>query len=853
MPNRSGFSELRVVIVLAALLIALPARADVQCNITAPTLEDLRARAQAVHEAQRRASESRTPLPARAAWMSVDELRASPALRTNPSARANGGALAEEGAWQPGFGLPSLDRYALTAIEYHDELIVAGSLRSAGSVEVDGIARWTRDGWASLGNDVGYVSALTILDDRLIVGSFDGTVWAWDGRTWTRFPENSFIQLEAVTVHDNRIVAAGGMGGQSGRVLMFDGQQWTPLGADFDDVVTSVGVFRGELIAGGRFLHSGGTTCAYVARWDGASWVALGAGIDIAAYGEVGVLREYKDRLIVGGWLESCSGVPTPGLASWDGQQWGPLAGAPRAAYVYDVLDQGGRLYVAGQFEGSMSSVVVWDGSTLIDTEPLWPWTVGLAQFGSRLAAVGGFTTAGLCPASRSVVSAATLGEQGWDGLERWDPTMHGLASNVGAAMITGLTVYRGDIIASGDFQLAGAPPSWGGRVGVVRWDGGQWHELGSGLSCYTSVARVVGADLIVAGGTIGTSPEGFIHGAARWDGAQWHPMGQGLDGLVFALAEYKGRIYAGGEIRVGATGKATTLAVWNGVEWSEVPGAPDSAVINTARVYALEVHQGLLYVGGTFEGSGDIVSPNVLAWDGAAWHAVGAGVPGEVRALQSYQGELYAGGSLFHDQGSWDGLARWDGTSWRGLGLRYEWVSMLGRYGSKLLVGGWAIDDFAPGSKGLVTWDGKEWRGFGTGLNGTPLASCQRGADLFVGGDFSRAGDQPSFGIAQWTGPAPVPDPSVSRVAMSARSVVATGDVARISYSLPQPGRARLVLFDVTGARVVTLFDGEFPAGQNDFEWQPGSPAAYPKSGVYFLLLTSGQESASAKIVFAR
>ena len=92
MPNRSGFSELRVVIVLAALLIALPARADVQCNITAPTLEDLRARAQAVHEAQRRVPNRGRRFP-RAAWMSVDELRASPALRTNPSARANGGAL----------------------------------------------------------------------------------------------------------------------------------------------------------------------------------------------------------------------------------------------------------------------------------------------------------------------------------------------------------------------------------------------------------------------------------------------------------------------------------------------------------------------------------------------------------------------------------------------------------------------------------------------------------------------------------------------------------------------------------------------------------------------------------------
>ena len=44
-----------------------------------------------------------------------------------------------------------------------------------------------------------------------------------------------------------------------------------------NDAVTALAVWNGQLVAGGRFTQAGGdTNAACLAKWDGASWSALG-------------------------------------------------------------------------------------------------------------------------------------------------------------------------------------------------------------------------------------------------------------------------------------------------------------------------------------------------------------------------------------------------------------------------------------------------------------------------------------------------------------------------------------------------------------------------------------------------
>ena len=855
-----------LLLVIAAFTVAVPAAADTQCATPVLSLDDLRAWARATSDgdhlshlrAARALAAAQSPGSGPGGSFAFRAAIARLTLQEALPWEAGHALAAEDDRWLPGFGLPILDQYPLTAIEYRGELVIGGYLSSAGGLRVWGMARWTDDGWDPLGQGMSALGGLAVLNGLLIAASGTGSISAWDGNAWTALPPAPLDRVYAIAARDGKLYAAGSRlnrypARQWGQVARFDGLHWTVLGGEFDQRAHALGFYRGDLIAGGSFTRCGTTDCAYVARWDGTSWTALGAGIDRAQFANVSAIEEYEGRLVVGGWF----GAATPGLAAWDGATWAPLAGVP-VANVQDLLVMDGRLYIAGAFAGESMSVAFWDGSAFHSTpDPLGCGALGLARYRGRLAAVGTFTWAGRCPATRPMVGVAVMDPDGWHGIERWDADMHGFTSAVHAGSVESMAEYRGELIVAGFFCLGGDPAGWKSLPGIARWDGRSWQRIGEGFSCLGLALEVVGEDLVAAGFVCGWSPEGPMNGAARWDGVRWHAMGQGLGGLVFALAEYRGQLYAGGEMQVLATGEPATLAVWDGVEWSAVPGAPNAASINTPRISALEVKDGVLYAGGNFDGSATIASPGVVAWDGQRWRAVGAVVRGDVLALSSYRGELYAGGWVYLGDDTWDGLARWDGTSWHPMGLHATGVRCLTRYGEKLVVGGYdGVGSVVPGSSGLKAWDGERWSGFGAGMNNLPMALLQVGSDLVVGGMFNRAGDRSSFGIARWAGGArPVPATPVrpARGELLVRSTVATGDRADLSYSLPEAGHARLDVFDVRGARIASLLDHEMPAGDGVLEWSAGAPVPLPATGIYFLRLTLNDRAATARVVFVR
>jgi hypothetical protein len=77
---------------------------------------------------------------------------------------------------------------------------------------------------------------------------------------------------------------------------------------------------------------------------------------------------------------------------------------------------------------------------------------------------------------------------------------------------------------------------------------------------------------------------------------------------------------------------------------------------------------QGDLVVAGNFSLAGGQPVYNIARWDGSAWHAMGTGFDGEVRALAVYNGELWAAG-IFSNDGTmtvaFAGMAKWNGTAW--------------------------------------------------------------------------------------------------------------------------------------------------------------------------------------------
>jgi hypothetical protein len=127
---------------------------------------------------------------------------------------------------------------------------------------------------------------------------------------------------------------------------------WSALGDGFDKSVWALAEHDGQVVAGGYFNHSGATALSSVARWDGAAWQPLGAGLP-------------------GVWVRSLAsygGDLYAGAYRWDGSAWTNVLqvnGTVRTLVVRD-----GLLYVGGDFTtargDSVAHVFAWDGAQVI-------------------------------------------------------------------------------------------------------------------------------------------------------------------------------------------------------------------------------------------------------------------------------------------------------------------------------------------------------------------------------------------------------------------------------------------------------------------------------------------------------
>lgn len=134
----------------------------------------------------------------------------------------------------------------------------------------------------------------------------------------------------------------------------------------------------------------------------------------------------------------------------------------------------------------------------------------------------------------------------------------------------------------------------------------------------------------------------------------------------------------------------------------------------------------------------------------------------------------LYVSGSLTVAGGTpVNGMARWDGKAWSAvpadahISAHALAVHDDGTGPALYAAGTFTVANGAPGNR-IAKWDGAEWSTLGLGMNAAVralavfddgLASGNGdgrgdGPALFVGGDFTMAGNETANRIAKWTGP---------------------------------------------------------------------------------------------------
>ena len=564
-------------------------------------------------------------------------------------------------------------------------------------------------------------------------------------------------------------------------VAKWDGVAWSPLGSGlsdpvYDQEVSSLIVYKGELIVAGQFTSAGGTPANNIARWNGSSWSPLGDGLTRPGrpYCRVLSLAVYNDELIAGGTFNTAGGQPAAGIAKWDGTAWSTLGeglGWPNnTPFAKDMTIYQNELVVGGSFTsaGGVPALCLarWNGSTwsAAGLVPGGNSLVGgvqtLAEYNGELIVGGGLTTVD----GVDVKNIARWNGSGWsplgDGLSTADPNM--------PEQVRNLAVFNGELFVTGLFEQAGAVAVHG----FAKWDGNSWSYAGSGLEPTGDFG--VGAlldcgDALLVGGSFETAGGVPARGIAFWSGTQWSTLNEppptGMDGAVNALTSYNGDLIAGGSFTNVDGAVCNRIARWNGSSWSPLGSGADNGV--NGKVNSLLVYGGDLIVGGDFTQAGGVTVNNIARWNGSSWSALGAiaGTNALVYALTVYNNELIVGGGFTSAGGvSVKRIARWDGSVWKGFGdgvskgFDTPSVWALATWQGHLFAGGGFVTADGVTVNHLAQWDGTSWVALGSGTtvgSGTVLALAAYGDHLIAAGYFSTAGGVSAAKIAQWDGTA--------------------------------------------------------------------------------------------------
>ncbi len=636
-------------------------------------------------------------------------------------------------------------------------------------------------------------------------------------------------EVYAVAVSGNDVYVAGRFttagGVRVNNIAKWNGSAWSALGNGISGepargvpaYAYALAVSGSEVYVGGSFTTAGEIAANNIAKWNGTSWSALGAGLGTASplpnIGAVVIaLGLNGNDLYVGGFFNTAGGVNTNGLAKWNGTSWSGfnlpffLVGVQDAPpTVRAITVSGNDIYIGGYFVGingvPANSLAKWNGSVWTglnglsapDFNPFFnPVVSAIGVSGADVFVSGDFNQAGTVSVSGSarwnngnwsaLTGARTLGARRspimaigtdiylceevarsgesvtgnlvkWTGSD-WATVAPGL-KGITNLSVSALAAQGTRLFAVGNFNAAGNVAV----SKVAQWNGSDWSALGTGLGVNDRVNALVpaGSELIVGGRFTATGNSQFKR-LAKLNGLAWSAISNDIP-----FAEVYQVAVRGEEIFVVSQApqfSSTNLYRWNGSSWSSLSRIVESIVINGSDLYAI-----------TFSNLGKAVSK----WDGSNWVDIAQAVAARTLAVNGK--DLYVGGEFTSIGGvNANRIAKWDGTSWTALGsglghslsgTPLTFISSIVVQGGAVYVGGRFTTAGGISANSVARWNGSTWSALGSALgDGVSVvdpffneftsevtAMTLRDNELFVSGTFTRAGDVPANGIARWNG----------------------------------------------------------------------------------------------------
>ncbi len=431
------------------------------------------------------------------ATLASGDLLASGSFTTINNAAGQNFARWNGSSWSAITPTPNSTAFAFKRLS-DGSLLVGGDLTKVGATDVPHIARWDGVNWSPVGALSDIVSALEVLPN----GDFVAGGWftfadnqpashvaRWDGKKWNALGSGVALssRLLAVLPNDELVANTSRQAGAAASVPSalaerFNGSSWSPFAPELKNIAFVTFLTDGSMVVSGERRTTGERV---IVRWTGASWETLGV-LDLPA---TQLIATPGGGLIAAGEFTSVGGVAANRIARWDGAQWSPLGAGLNNTVSTAVRLSNGDIVVAGSFSvagGSRANRVArWDGA---QWSPLGAGLNGLPASlavlpGGSLVATGNFTASGATP-------VAYIAR--WDGVQ-WSSLGTGLNQSGNALAV----LPNGDLVVGGSFTTAGGVPA----NRLARWNGSSWSAFGSGMngSVYALALRSTG-ELVATG-----------------------------------------------------------------------------------------------------------------------------------------------------------------------------------------------------------------------------------------------------------------------------------------------------------------------------------------------------------------
>jgi hypothetical protein len=494
-----------------------------------------------------------------------DEIQVVGAFTNLGGVAANSVARRSGGAWQAmGGGFTGTNVLVTGIANYNGSLHVSGSFQNADGVPARNMAMWTGSAWlpfSEANDEVRHIltdgTYVYAVGDFTTIGATTARRAArWNGATWEALGEGITPSTFDAKLNGAELLVSGNFitaGSASvACVAQWDGSQWKALNSGRQNgmnlplgLVLAFDAHNGSLYAGGGFTGAGGETMNRIARWNGSAWSPLDSGIIGPSAHRVRAIAHVGNDLYVGGTFTNAGGVIASNIARWDGLQWHAL-GTGVNSNVHAVAEFAGGLLVGGAFTRAgglpANRLAQWNSGAWSEATSVNSNVNAIVLRPDGLPIIGGqFTMVQGLPANK--LAAFTWGA-GWQ-------TLGGNAMPPGGS-VTALAMMGEELYVGGSFVI----PSIGATNIVKVSRDGVWSPLGSGVigrgtTTPINALAVRGTNLFAAG-TITNAGGVEVRGIARWDGEQWHAMGSGFEMIpgnptLSALAMFEDSLYVGG------------------------------------------------------------------------------------------------------------------------------------------------------------------------------------------------------------------------------------------------------------------------------------------------------------------